>query len=985
MNVQTPLAYAVGAVIAAASVPSLAQSDAGIETQTIADAAAAVPQLEEIIVTGSRIRRDGFTSSSPIDVIYVKRAGRNGISDLGGLLRTTSIASGSSQVTSASSTAFVTDGGQGAETISLRGLGASRTLTLINGRRAGPAGVAGSVSSFDLNVIPMEAVERIEILKEGASSVYGSDAVAGVINIITDKGDGSSFSMFSGQPTKSGGEASAVSLSLATSVNRFRSRITGSYTKESQLKKGQRDYFSCPEQYVFDPTTGERADQIDPRTGKPHCNDALWGHVWIYDYSDELQSGAKGQYDYDGDLGSYLPGFTGDMVTPDGWYPVDYDDASDGLVNADHPFQDRSSLIPKNEVATIFAEATYDLSDHHQAYGEILLNRRETASQGYRQFWTYLYNSDSDGEFTANESATAVGWTGNQTYSPLAITDQDESSVTVDYRRVVGGLKGDINSNWQYDISYQYSYSDATYTDLRLHKDAVDGNEYDSANGDGTCAGTLLQSGVPCQDLPWLDPAFLSGDFTSAEISYLFGEEMGATEYTQQSIEGFVTGPLFELPAGEVAAAFGVHYRTDEIEDTPGAITLSENAWGSSGAGITKGDDTAKAIFAEVDIPLLEGLPLVNRLTMNLSARYNEIASYGSGDTYKVGLDWAITDTLRLRGGRSTSFRAPALFELYLADQTSFVGQRSIDPCINWGDNLASGEISQRIADNCQADGVAIDQNATTSATVITGGGLGRLQAETSRSNNIGVIWRPEFADLRVSIDFFDILIEDEVDVLGGDNIVYECYNSSNFSTEPLCNLFERDANLGFVDNIQDSYINIAEQRNRGWDLAIEYGTPTPWGQLSLETQHTFQIEDSTELFEDTIEDYNGEIGDPKWTGTATAKLEQGDWTYQWNMQFVGKADNYGSHGSDTAFIRDREVRVVLDVPKMIYHNLSVERLFQDSALTLTLGVSNAFGEEPPTVTTLNLGELDTEGRVAFYSQYDWLGRAVHLTVEKSF
>ena len=102
-------------------------------------------------------------------------------------------------------------------------------------------------------------------------------------------------------------------------------------------------------------------------------------------------------------------------------------------------------------------------------------------------------------------------------------------------------------------------------------------------------------------------------------------------------------------------------------------------------------------------------------------------------------------------------------------------------------------------------------------------------------------------------------------------------------------------------------------------------------------------------------------------------------------MQFVGKADNYGSHGSDTAFIRDREVRVVLDVPKMIYHNLSVERLFQDSALTLTLGVSNAFGEEPPTVTTLNLGELDTEGRVAFYSQYDWLGRAVHLTVEKSF
>src|SRR5690606_5686128 len=143
-------------------------------------------------------------------------------------------------------------------------------------------------------------------------------------------------------------------------------------------------------------------------------------------------------------------------------------------------------------------------------------------------------------------------------------------------------------------------------------------------------------------------------------------------------------------------------------------------------------------------------------------------------------------------------------------DQTSFVSQRAVDPCIRWGEALAAGNISQRIADNCQAEGLAPDfAGGTITATVITGGGLGVLEAETSTSRTAGIIWTPAFADLSLSVDYFDIEVKDEVDQLGAGRIVFECYNSDFYPNDPLCNLFERDPLIGGIDNIRDSFINI--------------------------------------------------------------------------------------------------------------------------------------------------------------------------------
>ncbi|MGB5104730.1 MAG: TonB-dependent receptor [Steroidobacteraceae bacterium] len=987
----TPLARAISLVFTAAALGASGQS-LGQDAEQQAEQE---PSLETVIVTGTRIRHDGYTSSQPMDVMSPDSASLQGLGDVSRLLQSSTIASGSPQVTAATSTAFVQNGGTGAQTLSLRGLGANRTLVLLNGRRAGPAGVRGGVSSFDFNVLPLSVIERVEILKDGASSIYGSDAVAGVVNIITKKGDGGTVDAYISQPEQSGGEEYRVNASWGKSYSRGNFRVTADYHRENELQKGDRDYFDCGEQYIFDPDTGKRADVVDPRTGKYRCADLPWGHVWIYDYQDEggnVPRGAKAQYDYDGDLANYIPGFAVDpenpgyMVTPPGWFPVAYDRTSDSVYNADHPFQDGSSLSPRMERITFFGEGEFEITDNVKAYAEVLLNRRKTEVNGYRQFWTYIYNEDFFGG-----NPLAAGWTGAQWLSPTPITDHSDSEVTVDYQRVAAGLQGDFTAafldGWNWDVSIQYSKSDGEYVDDQIYDDAI--SPYSIFNAEpviGSCVGLNTPvRGVPCVDVPWLDPEFLRGNVSREVRDFLFGREKGTTTYDQWSLEAFMSGRLFDLPAGPLSVAIGAHYQDDQIKDKPGEITLSGNAWGSSSAGITAGDDKTKAVFAELEIPLLRDLPMVDRLTLSASARYTDVDSYGSGDTYKVGLDWGITPAVRLRASHGTSFRAPALYELYLADQTSFLGQRSIDPCINYGDALEAGEISPRVAANCEAVGLLPDYDGgAITATIITGGGYGVLEAETSTSRTVGLVWQPEFADLSVSVDYFDIEVKDEVDQVGAQNIVYECYDSEFFPSDPLCDLFERDLVFG-IDNVRDSFINIAKQTNKGWDVAATYRTNLPWGELTLETQHTFQTEDTRALFAGTKEDFNGEVGDPEWVGRLNATFERGDWTFFWGTSFIGSSSNHERFGGNTTTYRGETVKIVLETDTVMYSSASVARRFDDWGLTARLGVSNVMNEPPPRVTTLNLGELNTVGTSAFYSQYDWLGRRYFLNFTKDF
>jgi outer membrane receptor protein involved in Fe transport len=1011
---KTPLASAISCILAGgtlgASVPVLAQ-DVNLSDEPI----------EEVVVLGSRIKKDVFTSSAPLTVIDVEIASIQGISTVGQLLQRSTVAAGSPQVTAATTVEFVQNGGLGASTVSLRGLGANRTLVLLNGRRAGPSGVEGGVSSFDLNVLPLATIERVEILKDGASSIYGSDAVAGVVNIITRKDDGAEFDAFVSLPSESGGEESRISATYGKTFSRGNFRVTADYHKQELLARGERDYFSCGNQFIFDINSGERADVTDPRTGERWCEDLTWGHLWIYDYADPSNvppaATLLGQYDYDNDLGAVIPAYAVDagnpsfLTHPGGFFPVGYDRLSDGVTNDNHPFQDKQSLNPENELITLYAEAEYDLTDNVTAYAEFLLNHRETFSDYYKQYWSYIYSGDFDffgSDGSGNDGlgtgipaggdprSAAAGWFGEQWYSPTAITDRADTLVEVDYVRFVAGLKGELSNGWGWDLSVNVSDSEGEYTNDRTFADSIfDQNwAYDYA-ADFCEGGVTSVRGVPCIDIPWLDPQLLAGNISPELDAFLFGKETGTTDYTQWSVDGFMTGEVMDLPAGPLSVAFGFHYREDEITDTPGAITLDpvtgeSNDWDGGAGGITTGDDSTKALFVELDVPLLSGKTLARNLTLNASARYTDVDSYGSDTTWKVGVNWQIVDSVRIRGNRGTSFRTPALFELYLAESTSFISQRT-DPCIGWGDNLAAGTVTQTLADNCAAHGIPPDFTfGSVTPTVFSSGGLGELVAETSDSTTVGVIWQPAFADLSFSVDYFDIEVENQVDRVGGEQILLGCYNSlfgpAFDDTEPLCDLFDRTG-LGMApDNIIDDFINIAVQNNRGLDYAVRYNTEIPWGALGFEVHATRQLEDTKGISLATVEELNGRVGDPEVVGDWNVTLDKGAWSFFYGGNYIGTSSDEEHFGGNTITYRGVQYRAVLNTEAITYHSFSVEYTFENYGLTALVGVANAFDEEPPQLTREGTdAEYTMIGNAVLASQYDWLGRRFFLNLKMRF
>lgn len=1039
------LGVALGAVVS--SQPAFAQ-DAAEDEPAVEEEAA--PASDAIVVTGSRIRSvTPFNSPDPIAVLDPEVAKKEGRTDLASTLQGSSIAAGSTQVTSALSSNFVTNGGPGAQTIDLRGLGANRTLVLLNGRRAGPAGTRGGVSSFDLNVLPLSIVSDIQILKTGASSVYGSDAVAGVVNIFTkNKLDGFTLDLNASVPFDSGGENFRVSGAWGTTFDRGHIMVAGDYTKTRELARGDRSYLACPEANIFD-VNGNRSDLIDPRTGQPHCEDLRWGHVWTYNLIDNLRLDGPGgpntgiqttpgavnllQFQYPSGPGAGTlgipafgaPSFAGDFGAPAGWFPTGYNAASMAVQNAYHPFVEQSTIIPETDLYTAYAEGAFEISSAVEVFGEFLFNRRETYQNGWRQFWNFGFTGDLYGTGTP-ATLWAPGFTGVNFLSPTGITDLSDNSQKVDYYRGVAGVRGEISSkgNWTYDVHAQYSRSIGRYRSQQILQDVYDTGNFQTAS----CVGTVTPiSGKQCIDLPWTNPFFLRGELTQAQADFLTDWEEGRTLYTQKTAEAILSGELLTLPGGPLALAVGASIREDLINDKPGEITLAANAWGASASGITAGKSLTTEAFAEVNLPVLSDIKFIEELTLSGAGRVTNVkatrASDGREDsdngnwTYKIGLNWTVTDWLRFRGSYGTSYRAPALFEQFLADETSFVPQNRIDPCVAWGANLAAGAISQRRADNCAADGIpATYGGGGISATIISSGGLGILESETSQSLVVGTILTPSIGflpdtDISIAVDYFDIKVEGEISQLGAGTILAGCYDSLTFATEPLCNLFTRGQNVSApfqIATVRDSFINVSSQKNSGLDLSVRVGQDLgSLGKVSLTADMTWQIKDDSQLLPSSpVLNENGFVGSPRWVGDFRA-----NWSHPSGFSLFYGLNVVGSGSSRELFDRgqptangclrsfnnqgtastadDLPIYGVycpdLDVPATFYHNISITQEIADGRFTITAGVSNLFDTRPPRVSVLNGNTISTLGPVAATSQYDFVGRRGFINVSTKF
>lgn len=1000
---------------------------------------AEVPQSTEegedagaIVVTGSRIQgTDAYNSPDPITVIDPEIAAKEGRFDIASTLQSSPVAAGSTQITSAISSNFVTAGGPGAQTVDLRGLGPNRTLVLLNNRRAGPAGTRGSVSSFDLNVLPQSIVKTIDIVKTGASSVYGSDAVAGVVNILTKKNlDGLYLNGNVSAPLDSGGEEYRINAIYGKKFERGHIMVAADYSHTNELRRGDRSYLACPEAYIFR-EDGSRADLIDPRTGKPKCEDLRWGHVWTYNLIDNMQLDGPGgpntgintspngetvlvQYQYPGETlgipGYGAPDYPGDFGTPAGWFPTGYNSAAAAVQNSYHPFVEEQTIIPETDLYTAYAEASYELMDSIEAFGEFLFNRRKTYQNGWRQFWNFGYTGDLYGTGTP-ATLWADGWQGVNLLSPTAITNQSDSSQKVDYYRGVGGFRGEFGGtgDWKWEIYGQYSKSIGRYRTQQILQDVYDTGYFQSAS----CVGTVTPvSGKQCIDIPWNDPYFLRGELTPAQIDFIFEWEEGKTVYTQLTGEATVSGKLLELPAGPLSVAAGVTARRDKINDTPGEITRAGNAWGTSTSGITAGKSDTMEAFGELRVPVLADTNFFKELTLSAAGRMTNVkatraldglsASDNGNFTYKVGANWAVNDWVRFRASYGTSFRAPALFEQFLTDETSSTPQGRIDPCIRWATNLALGNITQRIADNCAADGIpATHSGAGVSANITASGGVGILNSEQSKALVLGGVLTPRFGflpDTRISIsvDYFDIRVRDEITQLGAGNILRGCYDSADFANEPLCDLFTRGQTAApfNVANIQDKFINIASQRNSGIDVAANIRHDLgKLGSVSLTADMTWQIKDNLILLPGSPgTSTNGEAGSPKWVGDFRLNWQSqgGGTSLFYGINVIGGTSNLqdllddnGGNACINSLIYGRYCPDVT-TPATFYHNVSFTQEINDR-FDITVGLSNLFDTRPPRVSILNGQQISTLGPVVAASQYPFVGRRAFINVSAKF
>jgi len=937
----------VAAVVAGLYGPAVMAQDPPAEPETEEQAQQrAATQLETITVTGSLINRLGFNTISPVQIITADVSATTGQLDTTTILQTSNVASGSTQISNQFS-GFVVEGGNGVQTVSLRGLGANRTLVLLDGKRPGPAGTRGQVAAFDLNVIPSVILQRVELLKDGGGSIYGSDGVAGVVNLITRKSVDRPTLIFDMKlPEESGG--STHSLAGATGWNFDRGSIVAAfqYYNMQPLKQGDRDFFKCPRDLVRN-ANGDIIDRVDRSviagTDLGGCNRL---------YANTVISGAT----------RYIPSPDGITIGPiPGYRPRANANASGGnppfyedVLNFD--FMDNSHIFSKQERMSLFLSGDFSF-DRVDWSGQFLYNNRTTESRRFRQFFPVM-----------NYSALGLSAT-SQPIMPFP----SNADIDVDFFYASSSFKGGFGSDstWSWNFDTTFSRSDGDYSVLSI---------------DALRTGDIQRNPGGTAPVNYLDPVFLSGQGMSRLVEEIGVWHTGNTVYDQFVVNATATGELMELPAGTVAAAIGTEFRRISIDDRPSDLERTGRLWGQSSATGTVGKDYISEVFGEIEIPLLSGLPGVEELIVNASGRvfkYDTVAD--SDSVWKIGMGWQVIPSVRVRATRGTSYRAPGLFELFLGNQTAFVSQLAIDPCIDWGNSN-----NPTIRANCAADGIPDNYTgAGSSATIISGGGLGVLKPETSTATTAGIVFTPAWANFSASLDYFKIDVRDQISTLTGATIVGNCYSLPNFPNA-FCDLFNRAGsgpNPLNIDQIRASYININQLLVRGYDLNLRWDGDFNFGKLEVEGQFTYTMEDIERFFSASqpsgfnSNDRNGDVSRPKLVGNVRTSLNRGDFSYTWGMRYVDETFNDFFNQPATYFGVPNPVYDAT-AESALYHSLSV--LYRSDNWDLLVGVDNVFDKDPPTMSA-GAGSTLYGNVPAFATQYDWFGRSLFARMTYRF
>lgn len=824
------------AIVAGYAAPALAQAD-----PTPQPKAQVLGDDSDIVVTGSRIRRQDLAGVGPATVVTAEQIQNTGIVNIETALQRLPANAG---FAGNQTSAYWTNNGYGTAQVNLRGLGIKRTLVLLNGRRL-VAGGTGANSSPDLNMIPVVALARTDVLKDGASAIYGADAMAGVVNLVT-RTDYEGLGLSVRQGITERGDGSDLTADLLWGIRNDRGGFMAAvtYQKTSAVNMASRAPCSLAETTPGSLSCVNSASTIGGRAVLPNGQQINFNQV---------------------------PGGNGNFYEP--YSPAKHNFNSNPFLNA---------VSPVERVSTAFF-ADYALTDGIQAFGEFLYTFRKSnqiATPGT------LRNLSIPASNPTNPTGQNLVLAQRRLAEPGARHFFQET----DTLQGTFGLRGKLANDWAWEVAGSFGRNTAVDGSTNIANLERVANTLDRSK----CSSTA-GAAIPCGDYLGF------GDLTPQVLDYILftSRDRGGNELG--TVTADLNGDLFSLPAGAVSFATGVVYRREKGWRDPDPLTVLGVANVNQQDPIS-GSSTAKEAYLELSVPVLANTAFAKALTLDGAVRYSDYNLFGSDWNYKLSADWVVNDSIRLRGTYGTGFRIPNVPELF--GGVSEGNLTTTDPCSRY---TSSGNVT--LIANCQASGVPANYTQLGTTILTTVGGNQSLRPESSTTWTVGTVISPRgiIPGLSLTADWFDIKIKDAIRAIPGSTKLAVCYASQNLS-HPFCSDFTRSALTGEVTYLSAQPINTGREEMNGLDLGLVYSGAVGEVKISLDLNMTYLNKYVVNPFPGGAPIYfdgfigGGNGGYPKWRGYGVLTAEKDGISATWSTQWIGKATDFNASAGDIGY-----------------------------------------------------------------------------------
>jgi len=918
-------------------------------------------KLNAVQVTGSRIRKAESTGSSPVLTLNSKDLEATGLASVGDVLQELSV-SGSSLNTkfnSAGNFGFPANGsgvGSGSSTISLRNLGAQRTLVLVDGLRwvneSSASGVSGAV---DLNTIPLSVVDRIEILADGASALYGSDAIGGVVNIITKKAqDGAALHAYFGHHDVGNGNTWFADASLGGNFNR------GSFILD----------LSHFDQGAISSAVWNQSNIPVPGTGLSNGSSATpFGRI-IFNRDDTNTFNGRCPIPKGATLAQC--NITPDMgVTPPATqsFPTSYHHFTD---DDRFNFASYNLLLTPQRRTSLFGQATYDLSSNVHWYLKGAYQARESINQAAPEP-IFL----GPGAGTGALPDTIIIDPSNP-YYPKNVQLDANHVVVVTRRPVEGGDRvfiQDVNTRYfasgvqgefsvfqrdfNWDVNYAGATNDATQNVTGTY----------NARHIQTAVGPVAACTNPCVPLDLFDGP---GTITPAMLNYILFNEHDTSHQSIELATANLSGNLARLWAGDLDLAVGYEHRRYAGSYQPDQIIVQGDSNGVPSAP-TAGSYTVNEYYAELAVPLLAKLPLAKRLDLSLATRYSSYVPFGGTTKSKLGLRWQPIDDLTLRVNYAGGFRAPTIGEAY--GTSARFDATLVDHCDQSKPNPAS-------VANCTKLGVPNGFTQLNPQISIQTGGNQHLSPETSHNFTAGFVYSPSWAygtswsrKLDLEVTYYRILMTNIINAPDAQTQLNACEYGGDPSSQ-ACQGITRDPVSGNINKFVDFLQNLSSADTNGIDFAVNWLAPRfAFGQFGAGWQATYTGKFNINGQPDAVGIEAHDSGIPRWKSTLRLNWGLDPFSATWAVRYMsalredcGGAAGFaicetdpdsgfpdGSHKLGQVFYND--VQGTYKLPAVGIFKASV-----------SLGINNVFSQGAPVCLSCSLNGYDA-------SNYDLPGR----------